>query len=542
MTVPSKQELVAAERARRARKRAAQKASASDPAVEAWAHLGVQGADTITAVRDATRLLIADLPDPDRYAVLQNAVSAPPTSDFPSVLRAALGDLEPYRLIGNLARLGAAGVPWISELGLAKTLLLAEAWPSAETIGPLPTRLWEGTVPWRLYLAVLGHPVQLGVEEIAQELERMPLTLVDDLIDGGVLGPADRPWEHRHDPLEASYLRARLVPEKVSLDEVTDLQWPEAIARHAYLAGAAETGDAVLDMLITLHQGDRSHLFELRAALPDQQRMLLQEITAGAQVGHWPKAIAADRSLWDLLAAQWTTSILQNKRRDRPVNPSLGAFHSWRAYCAAYERILDGDIEGAVRQADAFHATEEASDRASAEINNLRAYLALRPDERRREDLERAERLLSKISGELLQVSANLALVQRRMDIRVNDRESWENPYFVMGLAHGDPDWTARWRELSRRFRDDVDALARVNEAWKRIQDAERSGATFFKVPLDDDFLRASPTRSPVLIPPLAPLPRRTVTSEDDLRIVKTLAAADLLTEFDDTVRGDHDR
>lgn len=93
-TVPSKQELVAAERARRARKRAAREASAADPAVEAWAALGVHGADTISAIRDAVDSLISDLAAPDDFAVLQNAVSAIPTPEFPTLLREALSGLR----------------------------------------------------------------------------------------------------------------------------------------------------------------------------------------------------------------------------------------------------------------------------------------------------------------------------------------------------------------------------------------------------------------------------------------------------------------
>ncbi|GAA4227872.1 hypothetical protein GCM10022254_16620 [Actinomadura meridiana] len=464
-----------------------------------------------------------------------------PTTGFPVMLRKALGELDPFLLVAHLARLGAASPPWISQRGLTKALLLAEVSPTADAIGPLPDEVREGALHWRLYVAVLGHPAPLAVEELAPELERLPLALIDDLIDGGFLGADDQPWQHRRDSLEGSYLRARLVPETVTSEEAAELGWPEAVARHTYLAGADETGDTVLDMLIDLHRGDRSRLFDLRAALPNRQRGLLQTIIEGAQVGRWPNAVTADRGLWRLLAAQWGASISSNATRAKPIDPNQGAFHSWRAFCAAYDRILAGDIDGAVRQAALFQSTDITGGRLGAEINNVRAYLAMRPARNRREDLDAAEEILEGIVDAHPQVKLNLVLVHERKHIRLNDRESWENPYFVLGLPHGDPDWTPRWRELSRRHRDDVDALARVNRAWQRIRDAGQATG-FFRVPLDDDVLDAPPQRSSALVPPLPALSRRTTTTADDLDFVKALAAPDLLNEFDDTARGDHDR
>lgn len=440
-----------------------------------------------------------------------------------------------------MARLAAAGVPWISERGLTKTILLTEARPTADATGPLPHEVWEGALHWRLYLAVLGHPAPLVVQEIAAELRQLPLSLIDDLIDTGVLGSDDQPWKQRSDPREASYLRARLVPEAVTSEEAVELRWAESVARHAYLAGAEQTGDAVLDMLIDLHRADRSRLFDLRAALPAQQRALLQDIIEGAQVGRWPDAVTADRGLWGLLTAQWTASISSDATRARPIDPHHGDFHAWRAYCAAYERILAGDIDGAVRQTALFEGTNVSDERLSAEIDNVRAYLAMRPDEHRHEDLGRAEEFLEGIADAHADARSNLALVRKRRQIRVNDRESWENPYFVLGLRNGDAEWTPQWRELSRLHRDDVDALARVNQAWQRIRDSEQTAA-FFKVPLNDDVLDAPLHRSSALLPPLSALARRTITTADDLSFVKALAAPDLLSEFDDTARGDHDR
>jgi len=298
----------------------------------------------------------------------------------------------------------------------------------------------------------------------------------------------------------------------------------------------------VLDMLISLHRGDRSPHFELRSVLPAEQRNLLQDIMAGTQIGNWPDSITSDRGLWSLLAAQWSASLDADKSRGRLINPTFSPFHTWYAFRTAYHRILDGDIDGALRQADAFADFEPHDERAKAEITNLRAYLAMRPDEHRHEDLDRAERLLMSVAGDHPQAKANLAIVQRRKAVRANDRESWENPYFVLGIPHESPEWTPRWRELSRQHRDDVKEQARVNDAWRRIQEAGRSGETFFKIPLDDAFLQEPRPRSAALTPPLTELPRRTVTGEDELNIIKRLAAPDLLTEFDITLRGDQDR
>ncbi|MEV5831148.1 hypothetical protein AB0L25_36840 [Spirillospora sp. NPDC052242] len=209
-------------------------------------------------------------------------------------------------------------------------------------------------------------------------------------------------------------------------------------------------------MLTALHRGDQSLLFDLRAALPKEQRKLLQQVMDGAQVGRWPERITDDRRLWGLLSALWKASIRAEGRQDRLIDPNLGAFYAWQAYRTAHGRILAGDLDGALRQVKLFRRNEAIDERIDVEVDNLRAYLSMRPDNRRREDLERAERLLNGAVDGHPQVRRNLALVRERRQTPSNNRESWEDLYVALGLPHGDPRWTERWRELSRRHRDDV--------------------------------------------------------------------------------------
>ncbi|MBW8483947.1 hypothetical protein [Actinomadura parmotrematis] len=530
----NRQELIENERARRARKRAARAAAAADPVETAWALLGVQGTDTVDAIRSALRPLVTELPPGSGHgAVLHGALTGPPSIDLPEALRVTLAELPPAQLVANLVVLGQAGVPWFSELGLIRAMLLAEERPTVQAVGRLPEALLSGSAAWRRYLAVLGHPVRLTGGELAESCAALPLSLVDDLIDNGQVGAGDRPWERRADPREADYLAARLVPDQITSAQAAALGWPEAVSRHAYLAGAVETGDAVLDALAALYEGDNSDLFELRAALPAEQQANLRAVLDGVPVGRWPAWVTADRGLWRLLAAQWSAQAAADGDRDRWMDPRASDFHLWNAFRSAHERIVRGDLAGAVRQSDAlsaFSAAEEPPALYDLEIRNLRAYLMQRPQgpEHRSGRLDLAVELLD---ADHPVISANRRLVEARLETPVNERESWENPFFVLGLTHGDPAWNERWRALTVEHRDDVDESARINDAWRRIHDAVGASG-FFALPVEPGVIDVPAERSAVLVPSLAPLARRTATDESDLAPVRAGAAADLLDEF----------
>ncbi|GAA4211645.1 hypothetical protein [Microbispora amethystogenes] len=520
----------------------------TDPVMEGWARLGIQAKDTVIAIRQSLTWLLQDSPEARRayHDVISRSVEEIPDATLPSALKAALTDLDPIQLITHLRRLLEAGIPWMSERGIRRVALLAAPRPQFGTVRPLGSASLDGDIYWRLYLAVLGHPARISPEEVIPLIPKLPLPIVDDLVDIGVLGQDDGPWTYRKDTYESAYLRARLVPESITRADAEHISWAENVARHAFLDGDAVTGDDLLEILAALYAGANVDHFALRAMLPPLQRQLINDVMDGMSVGKWPEHVASDRKLWRLLDAQWARSMQEHdenrgaktSRGSRLINATDGEFNAWRAFCATYRSILDGHIDRAVRQAESLEKADVHSDDLKAEINNMLAYLAQRPDQWKDEDLEKAETLLDRVRHLHPAVEDNLDIVHNRKLISVNNRTSWENPYFVLGLPHGDPDWNARWRDLSTDHRDDIEKLAALNDAWHRLTEAEKFGMPFFALPLDPAILEFPEGRSPALIPPLQPLPRRTETGVEDLQFLKSLAAPDLLVDFDTPGKG----
>ncbi|WP_405139923.1 hypothetical protein OG589_24490 [Sphaerisporangium sp. NBC_01403] len=541
----SQEELIAAELERRARKQAARSgSSAADPVMEGWAQLGIQATDTVIAIRQSLTSLLQDSTQAERddHDVISRAVTEIPDPALPTALKSTLASLDPIQLITHLQRLVEVGIPWMSGRGIRMVELLAATRPQYGTVRPLDSVALEGDIHWRLYLAVLGHPSQLGHEEVLPIISQLPLPIVDDLIDLGVIGLDDEPWGYRQERYESNYLRARVAPASISRSAAEQLDWKECVARHAFLSGEVVTGDELLEKLSSLYNGATDQLFELRASLPPAQRDLLNEILEGARVGWWPEHVTADRGLWRLLTEQWAASVRDDDERrgsmasrgSRAVNATHSDFHAWRAYCTAYGWILAGEIDQAKKQARTLKEVSDVSSPLKVEIYNLLAYLAPESAEHKYENLETAESFLTAVYSQHPDVEGNLALIRDRRQISRNNRDSWENPYFALGLPHGDPTWNERWRELSRDHRDDIEKLSALNDAWNRLQNAERFGARFFALPLNPEILDFPVGRSLALLPPLQPLLRRTTTDQNDLKFLKALASSDLLAEFDD--------
>ncbi len=513
--------------------------------MEGWARLGIQAADTVITIRQSLAGLLRDIPNAERdyHDVISRSIEEIPDPTLPSALRTALTDLDPTQLVTHLRRLLEAGIPWMSERGIRRVALLAAPRPQFGTVRPLDPASLEGDIYWRLYLAVLGHPAQVNPEEVIPIISRLPMPIVDDLIDMGVMGQDDKPWDYRKDRHEAIYLRARLAPLSISHTDAEHLGWQESMARHAFLNGEAVTGDEVLEKLSDLYAGITDGLFDLRAALPPAQRTLLNEILEGARGGWWPEHITADRGLWRLLVEQWAASVRDDdeqrgsmaSRGSELINATHSEFHAWYAFCAAYDLILAGRIDRAEKQAESLAKANDVSPSLRAEISNLLAYLAQRPDVRKHENLEKSIKLLSDIVKTSPAAEANLALIRERSVTSTNNREFWENPYFMLGVPHGDLNWNERWRELSLNYRDDIDTLSILNDAWKRISSAEKFGTPFFVLPLDPSIFNFPKERSLALLPPLQPLLRQTTTGQEDLQFIKSLSAPDLLIDFIDS-------
>lgn len=170
---------------------------------------------------------------------------------------------------------------------------------------------------------------------------------------------------------------------------------------------------------------------------------------------------------------------------------------------------------------------ETADPAYRAEALNFHAYMLLL-----REELNAAAVALKGISRSCELAESNLRMIEQRRTVPRNDRTAASNPYLDLGLPHGAPSWEARYRDLRREHVHDVDISARLNSAMKRIRDAERDEdwSGFFVLPLDLRVFEL-PDEVPVtLVPPLAPLTRRTTQhSPESLGLMRQRAVADLL-------------
>ncbi|MGI5144302.1 hypothetical protein [Streptomyces sp. CA-106110] len=348
-----------------------------------------------------------------------------------------------------------------------------------------------------------------------------PLSVVDDLIDAETVGPEHQPWQYRTEEAERRYLMARLVPDQVTDEQARALDWPEKRRRDAFLAGAEplpSTGD-VYDLLERVADGDASVLKELEGRLPRDLVSRLRRLQDGVAVGSWEQDIWEDRGLWRLIFSLWEPKAV--------VNPARSPLHALMALRQAYDLICRNDLARASSQIEKLVSFEAADPAYKAEALNFRAYTLLL-----QEELDAAAIVLEDIRNAHELAEANLRLVRQRRAIPRNDRPPASNPYLELGLPHGSPSWEARYRDLRREHAHDVDMSARLNSAMKRIRDAERdeNWSGFFVLPLDQGLFEL-PDEVPVtLVPPLAPLKRRTVPhSPENLTLVRQRAVADLL-------------
>ncbi|SNT42626.1 hypothetical protein SAMN05216276_10428 [Streptosporangium subroseum] len=530
---PSRAEFVAAWRKNRAQRKASRGADGKivDQVVESWKKLGVQGADTIAAIRQCFEDLLASYSsgNPEHLKTINGAINGAPDVTLPTALKAVLCELDPREFIRVMEKLLQAGMPWMSERGIKRVQFMAVNAPRA--IKTLPSELLEGDIPWRAYLAVLGHPAQVTKEEFALILPGLPIAVLDDMIDLGLVGSEDKPWDYPKLEKDRIYLRARITPNSITADEAELIHWPEMQRRHSFLSGTELSGDDIFGLLAALWRGEKD--LRLRTLLPTEKREIFDRILLGAETGRWPESITRDYGLWTLLSALWTpASIIDAKQSE---------FHTWRAFYNCYRWILMGWIEKSKLQIEKLMEATAAVDSKGeylldhlthAEINNIGAYLAQDTNE-----LEFSIRLLKEVVDVDPIIADNLKIIQGRKATTVNDREPWQNPYLSLGLPHGYEDWKDQYRSLLKQLKGDNERLSEINKASKRIRDAELKFINFFIIPIDDETLLPPVQRSSALLPPVEGLSRRTPQStEEDLTTLRDAAAYEILNDFNFTI------
>ncbi|MGW8682967.1 hypothetical protein ACWGNN_18210 [Streptomyces sp. NPDC055817] len=514
-------EAVARERERLRALRQRRDAESADAGVDGftvrrWRKVGVFGAQAVLQAHTLLQVL-ASLAQDATHDALADALRDEPDGRLLPAVRTVLEEADPTTVATALTAVHAGGFLWLSEVGEQRltaltagddTLVVPGSEDPSGAFALLRAFATDGTA---------AFPPRM----LPRVLPWIPLSVLDDLIDAGVVGPEHQPWQYRAEEAEHAYLKARLVPDQISADQATALEWTAWQRRTAFLAGGEslpQAGD-VYDLLEQVADGDASVVKELKRELPRDLVLRLRRLLDGGDVGSWDRDIWEDRGLWRLIFSLWEPKAA--------VNPSRSPLHALMALRQAYDLLCLNDLAHASSQIDKLMSFETADPAYRAEALNFHAYTLLL-----REELNAAAVVLKGISGAHELTESNLRMIEQRRAVPRNDRPAASNPYLDLGLPHGAPSWETRYRELRREHVHDVDMSARLNSAMKRIRDAERDEdwSGFFVLPLDLRVFEL-PDEVPVtLVPPLAPLTRRTTPhSPESLGLMRRQAVADLL-------------
>ncbi|MFI2414897.1 hypothetical protein [Streptomyces sp. NPDC018947] len=522
-------EAVARERERLRALRERREAQSSDAGVDGftvrrWRKVGVFGAQ---AVLQAHALLqqLASLAQDATHDALADALRDEPDDRLLPAVRTILERADPATVAAALTAVHGGGFLWLTEVGEQRLTSLTAG---DDTLAVSGSEDPSGAFALLSALATVGAAT-FPPRMLPRALPWIPLSVLDDLIDAGAVGPEHQPWQYRADEPEHAYLKARLVPDQVTAEQATALEWTARQRRNAFLAGDEPLHSAgdVYDLLERVADGDASVVKELERKLPRDLVLRLRRLLDGVAVGNWDRDIWEDRGLWRLIFSLWEPKAA--------VNPSRSPLHALMALRQAYDLLCLNDLARASSQIDKLMSFETADPAYRAEVLNFHAYTLLL-----REDLDEAAVVLKGISGSREPAESNLRMVELRRAVPRNERPAASNPYLDLGLPHGAPSWETRYRDLRREHVHDVDMSARLNSAMKRIRDAERDedSSGFFVLPLDADVFEL-PGEVPVtLVPPLAPLTRRTTPhSPEGLGLVRQRAVADLLPHLLSTPR-----
>ncbi|WP_031476498.1 hypothetical protein [Streptomyces bicolor] len=484
--------------------------------VRRWRKVGVFGAPAILQAHALLQQL-ASLTQDATHDALADALRNEPDDRLLPAVRTVLERADPATIAATLTAIHASGFLWLSEVGEQRLTALTEG---DDTLAVSGSEDPYGAFALLSAFATDGTAA-FPPRMLPRVLPWIPLSALDDLIDAGVVGPEHQPWQYRAEETEHAYLIARLVPEQVTTEQAAALEWTAPQRRRAFLAGGEPlppVGD-VYDLLERVADGDASVVKELEGMLPRDLVLRLRRLLDGVDVGNWDRVLWEDRGLWRLIFSLWEPKAA--------VNPSRSPLHALMALRQAYDLLCLNDLARASSQIDKLVAFETAEPAYRAEALNFHAYTLLL-----REELNAAAVVLKGIRGSHELAESNLRMVEQRRAVPRNDRPAASNPYLDLGLPHGAPSWESRYRDLRREHVHDVDMSARLNSAMKRIRDAERDEdwSGFFVLPLDLDVFEL-PDEVPVtLVPPLAPLTRRTTPrSPDSLALVRQRAVADLL-------------
>jgi hypothetical protein len=360
----------------------------------------------------------------------------------------------------------------------------------------------DGLEAWQLYADSerIWHR-EIGVERQRRLIENLPLSVVDDLIDAGRMDSRAFP-DSGEDHL---YLLARLAPTELDREGLLALGWHEELTRREFNVRIAQGDIAVLDDLQALTSGQRRLAVQLREV---------------RDTGEILPELLEQRWLWPVLERLAPTSA--SIRGNRQYGRWLAVRRTLRNIRGAHSARLCGDekkynllLQTAWRNATSLR---DAGSTGGWEARNFLAYLTLiRSGSVPHYD--EALRFLEPVSQrgpseEHLPPAARRRLAANRELLRTPKEQHKSaymiNPYVVLGVRDGFPEWKERWRKLRASL--DPEGEARINEARDAIQAHERGRAATdpFALPLMPEKWEQTRPNKSATARDGTPMPRRT--------------------------------
>ncbi|MEU9867402.1 hypothetical protein AB0C87_06090 [Actinomadura sp. NPDC048021] len=435
-----------------------------------------------------------------------------------TVVRDALA-LPPIEAISLLLQSHRAGLAVLPEYQAARAEALLDRAPGRLPVEDPATTSSEADAAWQLYSDSerIWH-VRLDVEQQRRLLENLPLSVVDDLIDAKRVSTQAVP----EDGDRRSYLLARLAPAQLNREELVELDWQEELIRQ--------------DFTIRLASGDLAVLNDIDALTGAQHRLAtaLRKVRTDGEIT--PELIR-QRWLWpalERLAPDATLSVPQHK----PYARWLLLRRTIRIVRKAHEARLRGDeqnyhvmLQNAWRTAKSLQGIRAD---VGWEARNILAYLiVLRAG--RTPNYDEALNVLDPppelvLSEDKLPQEARLHLRANRQVLHaIKDQHKNAyviNPYILLGVPDGFPNWKKRWRDL--RVSLDADGEAHINEAKDAIQAWERGRSSLppYALPLLPNKWANPSVRNNSPSHHVTPMPRRTPPSTEDERELTREGAA----------------
>ncbi|NUV60432.1 hypothetical protein [Streptomyces sp. CAI-85] len=493
--------------------------------------------------------------------------------EAPEPLRAVAADafvllsrLEPLPALGYLLDLASGGIPVLVEEDRSR----AEAIRSGRL--PAPSTQPGHVDAWQLHLE--AHEAQgratLSTESWQRLVERLPLPVVDDLIDRRSLprGLAPHTWLAQSERVR--YVTARLEPGRLSDADVAALDWRDEACRRALAEG--DTVDPVdgrhdeWSLRSALLAGDVSALDEADAYadldLPLELDDLVRSLRHVRRGGPVDGRLGRDRSLFGLLEDCVPAG--------RLISGST-PFHHWAGTRRLY-RILDDmhwamacepeQVEPAVRaalqQAAALRNPEPrgaagSADREARAVQAYLTYLHARPGDRDRLDqavglledvLKRGGKRRGGVDGPQKRRLRTLSELLQALRLKGKPHDVL-NPYLALCVEHGSSEWGQGWRDLRRQVPSaQLEYINGAKDRIRRIETAERLGQTpeiLYEIPVSERFLWVPDDHAELLHPGPRPLERRTHPSTvEEKSWTAAEAAREIIGRCAGRLRTDH--